>query len=103
MSEPFNKLSQAELERLAILSEELGEVQQIIGKIIRHGWESYSPFDESKTTNRQLLEKELGDVHAIRNLMIRRGDIDFLEIKLHGKEKEKRIQPYLHHNKMLEP
>lgn len=43
-----NNLSDAELERLAYLAEECGEVQQIIGKIIRHGYESYSPNDPEK-------------------------------------------------------
>lgn len=35
--EHFNQLSPAEAERLALLSEELGEAQQAIGKILRHG------------------------------------------------------------------
>ena len=35
----FNKLSDAETERLAILAEEMGEAQQAIGKIIRHARE----------------------------------------------------------------
>ena len=36
----FNKLSAAEAERLALLLEELGEAQQAIGKILRHGYEN---------------------------------------------------------------
>ncbi len=48
----FNGLTDAQAERLALLLEELGEAQQAIGKILRHGYESMSPFDETKTTNR---------------------------------------------------
>lgn len=47
-------LTNAELERLAILMEECAEVQHIIGKIIRHGYESFNPFDDNKTPNRKL-------------------------------------------------
>jgi hypothetical protein len=37
----FNQLTDAEAERLALLAEECGEVVQVIGKILRHGYESY--------------------------------------------------------------
>jgi hypothetical protein len=36
--EYFNSLTPAELERLSLLLEELGEAQQAIGKILRHGY-----------------------------------------------------------------
>lgn len=39
----FNNLSPAEHERLSILLEELGEAQKCIGKILRHGYDSYTP------------------------------------------------------------
>ena len=35
---PFNELSPAEVERLAILAEEMGEAIQVIGKVLRHGY-----------------------------------------------------------------
>lgn len=34
----FNGLSPAEVERLALLAEECGEVIQTVGKILRHGY-----------------------------------------------------------------
>lgn len=46
MPEHFNGLTPAEAERLAMLSEECGEVIQIIGKILRHGYDSYHPDDQ---------------------------------------------------------
>ena len=39
----FNQLTPAEAERLALLLEELGEAQQAIGKILRHGYASTHP------------------------------------------------------------
>lgn len=74
MSEHFNGLTPAEAERLAMLSEECGEVIQIIGKILRHGYDSYHP-DDPGVTNRDLLGKELIDLAAVESEMIVLGDI----------------------------
>ena len=54
-----NELTPAESERLALLSEEMGEAIQAIGKILRHGYESTGP--KTIVRNRTSLEKELGD------------------------------------------
>lgn len=58
----FNQLDPAEAERLAILSEEMGEALQIVGKILRHGYHSYNPLKPTRTTNRELLVQELSHV-----------------------------------------
>lgn len=76
MSEHFNKLTSAEAERLAMLAEECGEVVQIIGKILRHGYDSYHPSDDEKTPNREFLVRELSDIMAVQRLMEVRGDIE---------------------------
>lgn len=60
----FNKLTPAEAERLAMLAEECGEVIQVVGKILRHGYDSYHPVNP-RVSNRDLLAKELRDVNAI--------------------------------------
>lgn len=95
-------MQNAELERLAILAEECGEVIQIIGKIIRHGYESYNPFDENKTLNRRLLERELSDIELIRKLMIEKGDIDEKMLAKFENKKRKYKNKYLRYNKMTE-
>lgn len=64
----FNKLTPAEAERLAMLAEECGEVIQIVGKILRHGYDSYHPANP-RLTNRDLLANELRDVNAILHSM----------------------------------
>ena len=65
----FNHLSPAELERLAILSEEAAEVQKAIGKILRHGYDSYNPDDIGRGSNRLQLQEECGDLlFAIRQM-----------------------------------
>ena len=72
----FNELTPAQAERLAILMEECGEVVQIIGKILRHGYDSCSPFGHNMETNRQALIRELFDVKAAAMLI----DIDLPEL-----------------------
>ena len=72
---PFsNGLTPAELERLAKLSEECGEVVHVIGKIIAHGLESSHP-KYGNLTNRQLLSKEILDIFAVVNIMDAAGDM----------------------------
>lgn len=60
----FNQLTPAQHERLVILMEECGEVVQVIGKILRHGVQSCSPFGASQETNGEALLRELTDVGA---------------------------------------
>lgn len=95
----FNKLTPAESERLAVLMEELAEVQQVIGKILRHGYDSCHP-DNPSTNNRELLQKELGDVQAAFELMDNAGDIKSDIIAQFSEDKLTKIEKYLHHNKI---
>ena len=95
-------LKNAQLERLAILLEELGEAQQAIGKIIRHGYDSYNPLLEPDadgnpvSCNREDLEKELGDVYYAIIMLRMAGDVSWQNILDRSDEKAKKIKPYLH-------
>lgn len=95
--ELFSELDDAELERLAILAEEMAEATQLIGKIIRHGYASCHPDDPQDTENRHLLEKELGHVLRAIEMMKQAGDINGTKLKSASKAKEKSIRQYLHH------
>ena len=91
----FNQLTPAEAERLAMLLEELGEAQQAIGKILRHGYESKHP--NGGLTNRHDLEREIGDIHAALRLLTLSGDLDGSAIALAATKKMARINVYSHH------
>lgn len=91
----FNNLSPAEAERLDLLSEEMAETIQVIGKIKRHGYESRYPKDGF--SNRELLEKELGDVMLSLGLMTAQKDIRKVAIEFAEQDKAVRIKPFLHH------
>ena len=93
----FNGLTFAEAERLALLLEELGEAQQAIGKILRHGYESIHP--NGGPDNKENLEKEIGDVLLAIQLMTNNGDLSGFEIEGHKNDKRKKVAQYLHHQR----
>lgn len=96
-SKPFSQLTPQEVERLACVAEEAAEVGQVVGKILRHGFHSHHP-DFPMTTNRELLEKELGDLLAVQEMLIRSGDLDVLAIRKHADQKHRNLPNWLHHN-----
>lgn len=81
----MRQVTDAERERLAILLEEMGEAQQVIGKILRHGW---SPTHAGKTyDNRGDLQNELGDVQAAVARLCRSGDVS--RSSIHSRTEQK--------------
>ncbi len=94
---PFNELAADQDERLALLLEEMGEALQVIGKIQRHGYESYHPDDPTGPVNGDLLEKELGDVRYAIELLCISGDINRLKIAEASLLKARKVGKYLHH------
>lgn len=95
MANNINRLTPAEAERLALLAEEMGEAIQVIGKILRHGYESKHP--DGGPTNRESLERELGDVYAAMDLLGVSLDVDLHVIQEAADRKRERVQKYLHH------
>lgn len=92
-----NKLTEAQIERLALLVEECGEVIQIACKVLRHGYFSDDPTREDSNCNLDLLEKELGDVYCAIALMMHAGDINPQHVANHQDHKAKRVVRWLHH------
>ncbi len=92
---PFNRLTPAESERLALLVEECGEVLQMIGKVTRHGYESRHP--NGGDTNRQALEKECGDVRHAMIRLCESGDLSKQEIHDAADRKSRTCRVFLHH------
>ncbi|USN16345.1 NTP pyrophosphohydrolase [Luteibacter phage vB_LflM-Pluto] len=91
-------ISAAEVERLAILSEESGEVIRAVGKIMRHGYESTDPTGKDKGTNREQLENELGNLLLCLEMMEANGDINLSAIIASAKKKSRTINKYLYFN-----
>lgn len=91
----FNGLTPAEAERLALLCEELGEAQQAIGKILRHGYESTHP--DGGPTNRETLEREIGDIYAAAQMLEDAGDVDQARTEAWRECKLVNVIQYVHH------
>lgn len=93
----FCGLTEAQLERIAILMEESGGIVAICGKILRHGYGSHHPDDLSWPDNLEMLEKEIGDVFHAVDMMADAGDVLRLKIEEKKREKALKIRKYLHH------
>lgn len=68
MNKIGNGMNDKQSEILCITQEECAEVTQVISKIFRFGMESKHPND--LLNNRERLEEEIGDLHAMIDLMI---------------------------------
>lgn len=93
----YNNLSPAETERLSILAEECAEVIQVVGKILRHGFDSKHP--DGGPDNRALLALEMGHVYAISQVISFRKDIsaDAMDESMANKVEDYSKRKYLHH------
>lgn len=90
-------LTDAECERLAILAEEMAEAIQVIGKILRHGFESHNPLNASVSpSNREMLETEVGHVEHAIGQMVDACDMNAMAIRVSRAEKAKSIARWLH-------
>jgi len=97
----FNKLTPAEAERLALLAEECGEVIQAVGKILRHGFESYNPTVDRGLSNKEHLEKEIGHLLNAVTMLTTTGNLDTWKIEEFKFLKKDSIAKYLHHQEAL--
>ena len=96
MSEFTNGLSPEQTERLALLSEECGEVIQIIGKILRHGLKSYHPL--TGISNPFYLEEEIGHLLFAIQLLQDNGDLRYDNVEDSITRKSISVGRYLHHS-----
>lgn len=93
----FNKLTHAQIERLAILAEECGETVQAAMKVIRRGYDRKHPRKPGPT-NRGHLEDEIGNVLNAIEMMVEAGDVRPNKIKASLESKRERVKKYLYHN-----
>lgn len=97
---PFNRLSPAVAEALYLLSEECGELQQAIGKILRHGLWSAHP--DSEIPNQVTLEREIGDVLASLRICEVQKLLKWAAVIRYRDDKLRRVPKYLHHAKVID-
>jgi NTP pyrophosphatase (non-canonical NTP hydrolase) len=93
-------LQAEEVEMLALLAEECGEVLQVIGKCLRHGLHSHHPLDPKvpPDTNSIMLDREVGDVLAAITMLQRSGILDPSSVEHACRQKLDRVARWLHHS-----
>lgn len=101
MTEPFNQLTPAEAERLAMLAEEASEIVQAVTKTLRHGYHSFHPDDPTRTPNKDLIRKEMTDLRAVWEMMLFAGDSEVLAPSEIVEAKTKKMK-YAHHQEAPE-
>lgn len=80
------KLSEAQLQRLYKLEEELSACLAIVYKILRFDYYSRNPEDpnssvNSKKVNSKKLEEELGDLNNALDILFKSGDIQSFNVQ----------------------
>lgn len=83
-----------EAERLAFAAEEMGEAIHMIGKTLRHGFDS-SHADYNNVSNRELIAHEIGHVLAAIDLLIA-SDIKSTTVQLSRERKHETVKQYFH-------
>ncbi len=81
-----------EKKNLILLMEECAEVQQVCAKILRFGIDDTNP--QNLKTNRQLLEQELGDVHAIIGILVENRTISPNQLAIHELKKLRKLEDW---------
>ena len=93
-------MTEAQVERLALLAEECAEVIVVVGKILRHGFESYDPTHPNgvdSPTNQEMLGHELGDVEYALSLLSKHGEVSARDVLKGRALAEKKKPKYLHY------
>lgn len=94
----FKQVTPAQAELLIKLFEENSEVIQVIAKVMLYGFDEVNVIEPDGPSNVQRLEKELGDVTCIMNLLDAANVIDLQRVREHAQQKRQIIGRWLVHN-----
>lgn len=92
-----NNLTASQEELLLKLIEESSEVIKEACKTLHYGYESCNPFDPTRETNRDKIEKEIGDLMNIVELIQGQNDLSSENIRIRKESKKQEIYKWLLH------
>lgn len=87
-----NTMDDITKETLLITQEECAEVTQAISKVFRFGMDAQYPA--GAPTNKQKLEEELGDLHAMLLILSQKGIIDMKSVQLAAEAKVEKLKKW---------
>lgn len=93
--------TKGQLERLALLAEESGELIQVLNKAIRHGLDATNP--DTGKNNREYIAHELGHALWSVDLLGRNFDYEPFDLMESYNQRGKKVAPYLHFNEPFFP
>jgi NTP pyrophosphatase (non-canonical NTP hydrolase) len=80
-------------ETLVITQEECAEVIQAISKVLRFGFDSSYPFQESATT-RECLEMEVGQLLCMVDILVEQGVLDATNVRQARSYKREKLKEW---------
>jgi len=80
-------------ETLVITQEECAEVIQSVSKILRFGFDSSYPFQESATT-RECLEMEVGQLLCMVDILVEQGVLDATNVRQARSYKREKLKEW---------
>lgn len=86
----MNNMDDITKETLLITQEECAEVTQAISKVFRFGMDAQYPA--GAPTNKQRLEEELGDLHAMIVLLGKKGIINMESVEIAAAAKLEKLK-----------
>ena len=90
------RVSAVDRELLICLMEECAEVIHIASKTVRHGLESYNPRELAGRSNKQALNREVGDLTCLITLLQQRTILHSDVISRYHDIKLRTLSEYLH-------
>lgn len=103
MNDFNNQLNLDQIERIALLMEEMGELQQSLGKVLRHGYHSCDPTNPEHLGNSADVAREAAQVRWCIDFMLDNNDFPFSIYQEEKTKRTKTVGEYLHHNKVSKP
>jgi NTP pyrophosphatase (non-canonical NTP hydrolase) len=80
-------------ETLVITQEECAEVIQSVSKILRFGFDSSYPFEDSATT-RECLEMEVGQLLCMVDILVEQGVLDATNVRQARSYKREKLKEW---------
>jgi len=92
-------LTPAQIELLALLSEQFGGAVQAVGEVLRHGYDKSDPAKSNGATSGSRLETALGNVRATMIMLCESENVSKERIHFMADYKSQQVKKHLRYQK----